>query len=189
MTERRFSPGCSNCRRKEMALATFPYDITVAHDGRMHDVHIPNFVAPRCRNCNSISIDYVAEIAIESAFREQAHLLKAEEIESGRTALGLSQEQCADLLDVSCETVSWWENGHRRQRRCEDRMLRAFFKLPELRKFCEEEAHQATVRASLDRSRESIRRSEEPVSPQESNMHRIELAPPDSTISATREAV
>lgn len=42
---------------------------------------------------------------------EELHRLWGENIERGRKVLGLTQVQLADLLKVTQQTVSSWENG------------------------------------------------------------------------------
>jgi putative zinc finger/helix-turn-helix YgiT family protein len=79
-------------------------------------------------------LDEEANLRISAAFREQAGLLSPEEIRQYRTALGLKQQELADLLGVAVSTLSRWETGAQIQQRSLDRFLRSFFKLPELRR-------------------------------------------------------
>jgi putative zinc finger/helix-turn-helix YgiT family protein len=134
MTERAFSKKCGKCRQRAVALATVPYTIQVDHDGRKYEVTLPDLVVPRCGNCGTIAFDEEADRQISAAFRKQAGLLSPEQIRQHRLALGLTQQELADLLDVGVSTLSRWETGAQVQQRSLDRFLRATFLLPELRR-------------------------------------------------------
>ena len=81
--------------------------------------------------CGTISLDAVATDAIDAAFRKQAGLLSPEQIREQRLALGLTQQTLADLLGIGVHTLSRWENGGQIQQRAFDRLLRAFFTVPQ----------------------------------------------------------
>jgi len=116
-----------------MALASVAYSTSFTHDGRQYTVTIPDFVVPKCSNCGTISLDPMATEAIESAFRKQAGLLSPEQIRQQRLALGLTQQALADQIGIGVHTLCRWETGGQIQQRAFDRILRAFFKVPELR--------------------------------------------------------
>ena len=141
MSERRFAPRCGECGQKTMALASVPYSIQISHDGKKYDVNIPSLSVPKCQNpeCGALSIDSVASEQIECAFRRVAKLLNPEEIRQGRISVGYAnQQEFAACFGVSPSTVSRWENGSQVQQHFHDGMLRAFFKLPEFRRFLAE---------------------------------------------------
>jgi len=135
MTEvpREFSPRCGNCRQRTMALVPVAYTTSFTHDGRQYTVTIPDFVVPKCSNCGTISLDPMATEAIEIAFRKQAGLLTPAQIRQQRLALGLTQQALADQIGIGVHTLCRWETGGQIQQRAFDRILRAFFKVPELR--------------------------------------------------------
>ena len=139
MAERAFSRKCGKCRQRAMELASVPYTTQIDHDGRKYTLTIPDLVVPRCANCGTISPDDEANRQNSAAFRKQAGLLSPEQIRSQRLALGLTQQALADLLGVAVFTLSHWETGAQIQQRSLDRSLRAFFKLPELRKALQRE--------------------------------------------------
>jgi putative zinc finger/helix-turn-helix YgiT family protein len=135
MKERAFSPKCGNCRQRVVALETVQYTTQVSHDGREYTVNIPALVVPKCSACGTIHLDDAANRAISQAFREVAGLLSPEEIRSGRDNLGMSQQELADQLGIAVSTLSRWETGAQIQQRAFDRLLRAFFGVPELRRY------------------------------------------------------
>jgi putative zinc finger/helix-turn-helix YgiT family protein len=141
---REFSPRCGNCRERAVELADVPYSVTIAHDGRTYLVEIPSFSVPRCTRCGTIALDEEANRAITAAFRAQIGLLTPEEIRDRRTALGLSVQQLADHLGVAADALERWESGMQLQPLSLDRFLRAFFRLPELRRVLSEEPVPAT---------------------------------------------
>jgi DNA-binding transcriptional regulator YiaG len=119
-----------------MALATVPYDISVDHDGKRYDVHLPAMTVPQCTNCGAMSLDDSATEQIDTAFRRMAGLLLPSEILQGRIDVGFpNQQEFAKCIGVSAGTVSRWENGSQVQQHFHDGMLRAFFRLEELRIF------------------------------------------------------
>ena len=138
MEERAFSRKCGKCRQKAVVLATVPYTIPIAHDGRKYEVALPSLSVPKCGNCGAISIDNEADRQIDKAFRRVAGLLSQEEIREGRKKLGYEQQEFADLLGISASTLSRWETGAQVQQRFHDGILRAIFVLPALRLFLAE---------------------------------------------------
>jgi putative zinc finger/helix-turn-helix YgiT family protein len=118
-----------------MALATVAYRAKVHHDGREYEVRIPALEVPKCTNCHAISLDEVANTAIDRAFRRQAGLLTPEQIREGREKLGLNQQQFADWVGINVSTLSRWENGAQIQQRIMDDVLRAFFEVPQFKEF------------------------------------------------------
>ncbi len=127
---RTYPKRCGKCGQKAMILAAAPYATTIEHDGRAYEVKIPNLSAPRCANCQAISIDDDADRQISAAFRRAAGLLAPEEIRQGREKLGLTQKQFANLLGVGEATISRWETGAQIQQRALDRFLRVSFASP-----------------------------------------------------------
>jgi putative zinc finger/helix-turn-helix YgiT family protein len=127
---RTYPKRCGKCGQKAMELATVPYTTTIEHDGRSYRVEIPALTAPRCANCQAISIDEEADRQISAAFRRAAGLLAPEEIRRGRENLGLTQKQFANLLGIGEATVSRWETGAQIQQRAMDRFVRLCFASP-----------------------------------------------------------
>lgn len=139
MTERAFSKKCGSCRQRAVALAAVPYTTPIDHDGRKYTVHIPDLVVPQCAKCGTVVLDEEANRQISAAFRQEAWFLPPEQIRRHRLALGLTQQVLADRLGVAVSTLSRWETGAQIQQRSLDRLLRAFFALPELRQALGEE--------------------------------------------------
>jgi len=137
MTKRRFAPRCGKCRLKTMALVTIQYSIQIDHDGRKYNVVLPSLTVPKCSNCGDLSIDGEAERQIDTAFRQQASLLTAEQIRQRREALGLTQKAIANCLGIGEATWSRWETGAQIQQRAMNTLVRAYFELPALRNYLE----------------------------------------------------
>jgi putative zinc finger/helix-turn-helix YgiT family protein len=126
---------CGTCRQRALSPATMPYTTEVEHDGRVYTISIPALDVLRCTNCGAIVLDDAANEAISSAFRAEAHLLTPAQIRQGREGLGLSQKQLAGYLDIAVSTLSRWETGAQIQQRAMDKLLRAFFDVPEFREY------------------------------------------------------
>jgi DNA-binding transcriptional regulator YiaG len=133
--EREYCKKCSKCRERAVVIATIPQEMDMTHDGRTYRVSIPDLTVPQCTKCGNFSFDYEADVQIDRAFRRHAGLLQPEQIRQQREALGLQPEDVATALDISLEVYRDWEIGHLIPMRSQDRFLRAFFRLPELRAF------------------------------------------------------
>ena len=135
MTDRLYSPKCSSCRQRKMALAARHYSVTINHDGRKYDVEIPSLTVPTCSNCGAFVLDDQANEDIDLAFRHHAGLLTPEEIRAGREKHGMNQQAFARTFGIAVSTLSRWETGSQIQQRFHDGILRAFFAMPDLRFF------------------------------------------------------
>jgi len=126
---------CGKCRQREVYPLEEDYTTEVVHDGRSYTVRVPALRIFRCRNCGEVVLDTEANRQISQAFRRQAGLLAPEEIRQKREALGLTQKQVAERLEVAAATLCRWETGGQIQQRSLDKLLRLFFDLPEVRSF------------------------------------------------------
>jgi hypothetical protein len=62
---------CANCRRKEVRLATIPYEFQRILDGKLITVVIPALDVPKCDNCGELDFTYETEEQINRAFEAQ----------------------------------------------------------------------------------------------------------------------
>jgi len=141
MTQRRFAPRCAKCHQKTMVIETISYSVQIDHDGKKYDVRIPALSVPKCAtaNCGAISVDDVASEQIDQAFRRTAKLLTPAEIRESRIKAGFPQQlEFAQCLGVAVSTLSRWETGAQVQQHFHDGILRAFFRVPDLRRFLAE---------------------------------------------------
>ena len=134
MQERRFSKRCADCHQRTMRIDSVPYPFHIDHDGRKYAGTIPLLEVPKCSNCGAVSIDSVAEEAIDEAFRKEAKLLTRKQIRANRERLRLSQEEFASRLRVAAATVSRWETGAQIQQRSLDAFMRVFFRSESVRR-------------------------------------------------------
>lgn len=142
---------CGHCRRRTVQPATVRYEVEIVHDGRTYAIIVPALHAPKCQNCGELVLDDGANQQISEAFRSQAMLLTPEQIRGAREALGLTQKQLAQRLEVAEATLSRWETGVQIQQRSLDRLLRLFFAFD-------------NVRNALTRSPDSIYPASQPIS-------------------------
>ena len=126
---------CLRCRTKTVWPVREPYVAEYEHDGRAYQVRLESLDFHRCSACGWVMLTAEATRAIDARFREVAGLLTPEEISAKRKKLGLTQEQFAGLLEIDEATVSRWETGAQIQQRAMDKILRAFFDLPELQAY------------------------------------------------------
>ncbi|MBI1900079.1 MAG: type II toxin-antitoxin system MqsA family antitoxin [Planctomycetes bacterium] len=124
---------CPRCRANQVHLSTIPYEMDVAHDGRLHHVKLRRWTVPQCKACGELMITGESDDQISAALRTKLRLLSPAEIRAGRRKLKLSQKELSKKLGVAEETISRWENGYLIQSRAMDNLLRLFFKLKEVR--------------------------------------------------------
>ncbi len=128
---------CGTCRERAVVPVRVPrYEVTLEHDGRKYPIVILNLDAYGCEKCGALMLPDEADERLSNELRNAAGLLTPAEIRGHRESLGLFQKQLADHLQISDSTLSRWETGVQIQQRSLDRMLRAYFLLPEFRRFC-----------------------------------------------------
>ena len=125
---------CAECGKREVHPCTVRgYVVQVKHDGRAYEVCIPEFSVPKCQACEALHIDIQADQQIQEALRAKIGLLSPEQIRKWRVQLGLTQRQFAAALGFAHETVSRWESGALIQSRANDKLMRLFFEMPDVR--------------------------------------------------------
>jgi putative zinc finger/helix-turn-helix YgiT family protein len=105
------------------------------HDGRTYHLNIPQLELFECELCKNQTVPDASFERIVDALRREAKLLTPAAIKEKRKQLGLTQEQLADCLGVAKETVCRWESGGQIQQRAMNRLLCAFFDVPQLRQY------------------------------------------------------
>lgn len=133
--QRSFPRTCLHCRTKSVVQVHISRDFEVKHDGKLYPVAVHNVPAERCSSCGNVTLGSEVDTCIDAALRDHLNLLAPEQIRANRKLLGLTQAQLAELICCAGETLSRWETGALVQSRGADRLLRAFFGLPELRAF------------------------------------------------------
>jgi DNA-binding transcriptional regulator YiaG len=104
------------------------------YDGRRYDVVVEGMPQWHCSHCQVAVTDGDSDTVLQDCLRRHIGLLTAAEIRDGRTALGLTQTDLANLLGCAAESVSRWECGGILQSRTYDRFLRVVFQLPVVRR-------------------------------------------------------
>lgn len=139
---------CGTCRERGLVPATIDYQPEVTHDGRTYRIILPALSVLRCNRCGAIVLDDEADDKVSDALRQAAGLLSPEQIRRGREALGLTQKQLAQKLQIGEATLSRWETGGQIQQRSLDRLMRLYFQVPEARQFLDA----VSTPAGLDQS-------------------------------------
>ncbi len=104
-------------------------------------VDLPQLNIPRCAHCGELLFDHWADDQIDLAFRQQVHLLTPKQIQTNRTALGLSRPELAARLGIEEDRLQRWEEDLEIQPRAMDNLLRLYFALPPVRSVLNGEAH------------------------------------------------
>jgi putative zinc finger/helix-turn-helix YgiT family protein len=125
------------------------HDFEVKHDGKLYPISIHNAPAERCSSCGNVTFGSDVDTSIDAALRDHLGLLTPEQIRANRKLLNLTQAQLAELICCAGETLSRWETGAIVQSRGADRLLRAFFGLPELRAFFTSMEHDRSLGAEV----------------------------------------
>jgi putative zinc finger/helix-turn-helix YgiT family protein len=139
MKEKPFPWKCPSCRKKAVVSVVEDYRTRIEHDGRPYDLIVPALHVFACGECGNRDLDDDANKQVSDALRKAAGLLTPEEIRDGRHGLQMTQKALAEQLDIAEATLSRWETGAQIQQRAFDRLLRAYFEIPELRTFFAEE--------------------------------------------------
>ncbi len=126
---------CGTCREKAVWPINVDYTAEMRHDGAAYQVTVPGLEVLECRACQARMLSDEALDKLNEALRRQAGLLAPEDIKRQREAIGLSQQELADYLQIPSEIVSRWETGAQIQQRTMNRHLAGLFQVPELRKF------------------------------------------------------
>ncbi len=103
---------CFNCKKKSVA----PDRVAIDHTFGSVKVIVENVPVEKCADCGEWTIgaaegdraDQLMALAAIAAGVRTGHLLKW-----SRSLTGLRATELGELLGVSPETVSRWENGHR----------------------------------------------------------------------------
>ena len=132
--DRPFPWRCGSCGEKEVYRTATSYKTSIKYDAREYEVDIPNLDLCKCANCGEVIFDNDAGHQINLALRQRLGLLQPDQIRSGRTQLGLNQNDFAAQLGVAEELLYRWETGVLVQSRVVDRQIRLFFELPSVRK-------------------------------------------------------
>ena len=125
---------CPECGAMAVYRETIDYRTGFKYEGHLHEFEVHGISVNKCRDCGHIGLPNTALDEITEAFRSHVNLLTAEEIRQRLEALRLTQKDFAELLGVAQETVSRWLTNVQIQTRSLDRLMRLFFKSPELRK-------------------------------------------------------
>lgn len=131
---RRFPRTCLACRAKQVNPATIDETVEMKYDGAMHTVAVTGIPVEQCGACGEMTYGTDSEAVIHAALRKQLGLLAPEEIRACRAALNnLKQGELAAATGMAAESISRWESGTVMQSRATDRLLRAYFGVPQVR--------------------------------------------------------
>ncbi len=126
---------CPKCRQQRLVEVSQAYSTSRDHDGRTYPIVIPNLELLLCEACGNRIIPAKSDDQLSDALRLAAGLLSPQELRNGRRQLGLTQERMANDLGIAEATLSRWETGAQIQQRAFDKLLRAYFELPEFRAY------------------------------------------------------
>lgn len=116
-----------------MRAAVVDYPLRFEHDGRAHEISVPQLHVARCEDCGEIVLDDEANERISASIRAHLGLLTPKQIRQNREQLRLSREQLADALGIAEPTLSRLESGGQIQQRVLDRLLRLYFGYEQVR--------------------------------------------------------
>jgi putative zinc finger/helix-turn-helix YgiT family protein len=130
MADKPYPWTCGQCAQKTIEPVVKDYQIAFKHDGKLHQITLPQVEVPTCRNCGTEHTDIQISRQVTSELRRKIGLMFPDEIKRQRTALKLSQEQLGECIGAAKESISRWENGVLIQSVSTDKLLRMFFKHP-----------------------------------------------------------
>ena len=130
MADKPYPWTCGQCAQKTIEPVVKDYQIAFKHDGKLHQITLPQIEVPTCRNCGTEQTDILISRQVTSELRRKIGLMFPDEIRQQRTALGLNQEQLGECIGAAKESISRWETGALIQSVSTDKLLRMFFKHP-----------------------------------------------------------
>src|SRR5579884_3310545 len=92
---------CGRCGQRAMRAAVVDYPLRFEHDGRAHEISVPQLHVARCEDCGEIVLDDEANERISASIRAHLGLLTPKQIRQNREQLRLSREQLADALGIA----------------------------------------------------------------------------------------
>jgi putative zinc finger/helix-turn-helix YgiT family protein len=136
MTMKPFPWKCEECGERDVYPDLLgEYTASMDHDGRTYQVHVTNLDVVKCRKCGHVALHNPALRRLSDELRAVVGLLRPDEIRARREALGLTQKEMANYIQVAEGTLSRWETGAQIQQRVMDKLLRGFFEVEEFRRF------------------------------------------------------
>lgn len=124
---------CLMCGREDLKEATIERRMTVAYEGKQHEILVKGMPVYRCESCGEVFVSDLGDRHVSRALRSALGLLQPEEIKAVRLhslVRELSQREFAELLGVASESLCRWERGRVIQSRAHDKLIRAFAKMP-----------------------------------------------------------
>ena len=128
---------CPECSAREVRPVAVHYTAQVKHDGRLHEVEVPELIVPTCSKCGEQVFCSDTDAQISSALRGHLGLMQPEEIRSRRERLDLTQRRLAQTLGIAPETICRWESGLLIQSRAMNTLLQLYFEFPGVPSFLE----------------------------------------------------
>jgi len=125
---------CADCVTRTVVPSLIDYTAKVKHDGVIYELYLPRIEVPRCQTCGNLVVTTEVDERVNDALRSQLRLLPPREIRRKMEALGLNQQQFAELMGVAKETISRWVNGALIQSRAMDNLLRLCFESEDARR-------------------------------------------------------
>ena len=107
---------CAMCRSDDLRETTEAVEVAVPTDSAPFRVRVSGVASVKCGSCRESFLDGpdLARAELLAAGEAIARGLRGgATLKFVRKALGLRAVELGELLDVSAETVSRWENGHR----------------------------------------------------------------------------
>ena len=130
MADKPYPWTCGQCAQRTIEPVVKDYQIAFKHDGKLHQITLPQVEVPTCGNCGTEQTDIQISRQVTSELRRKIGLMFPDEIRQQRTALGLNQEQLGECIGAAKESISRWETGALIQSVSTDKLLRMFFKHP-----------------------------------------------------------
>ena len=130
MADKPYPWTCGQCAQRTIEPVVKDYQVAFKHDGKLHQITLPQVEVPTCGNCGTEQTDIQISRQVTSELRRKIGLMFPDEIRQQRTALGLNQEQLGECIGAAKESISRWETGALIQSVSTDKLLRMFFKHP-----------------------------------------------------------
>lgn len=118
---------CVSCRNGICTKSTYPATGTVKWENQNIQYNIPELPCYKCGSCHEVYLSSGDDYPIFDQVRAKLGLLLASEIRQNLDALGWTQNELAEKIGTTEETVSRWCTNDKIQSLMADQALRTLF--------------------------------------------------------------
>src|SRR5689334_11495323 len=121
---------CVACESGYVRDRVIAKDVTMKHNGKEYDLHIPDLQVGQCDSCGEVYYDNRADDQKQAALRERLRVLSPEQIVALREMWSLSPADVHRDTGITPEALCRWEKGRVIQTQAMNSILLAYLSDP-----------------------------------------------------------